>query len=141
MLRSSWSPAVLWLAVTGSQLLPGCGTAENSARPEIDAVSAEEHFGTSSKRLLYEFRAKVRKNGVNAAKQDLPDLLEEISTYEQRRLPKDKDTYKEIVEKLKALQSKLGGSPSKDEVVKAAEEIGTLADKLPGKADANPVVE
>src|SRR5262245_20353196 len=117
----------------------GCNSTVNTSRPDVDAVSNEEHFGISSKRLLYEFRAKVRKNGVNAAKQDLPGVLEELSTYDQRRLS-NKDDYKEIVEKLKALEGKLGTS-SKEDVVKAADEIGALADKLPGKAEPNPVVE
>ena len=141
MLSSPRSVCRLGLALVVLLVPAGCGSAGNSARPDVDAISDEEHFGTASKRLLYEFRAKVRKHGVNVAKQDLPDILEELSTYDQRRITKDKDVYKEIVEKLKALQGKLGGSPAKEEVVKAADEIGTLADKLPGKADANPVVE
>ena len=119
----------------------GCGGADTSARPDIAAIPDEEHFANDTMGQLYVFRAKVRKRGVEAAKQDLPDLLEGVATYEQRRITKGKETYKEIVEKLKALQAKLGSSPSKDEVVKAAEEIGTLAGKLPGKAEANPSVE
>jgi hypothetical protein len=119
----------------------GCGGADTSARPDIAAIPDEEHFGKDIKGQLYVFRAKVRKRGAEAAKQDLPDLLEGVATYEQRRITKDKDVYKEIVEKLKALQTKLAGSASKEEVVKAADEVGALADKLPGKADANPSVE
>ena len=119
----------------------GCGSADNSARPDIAAIPDEEHFANDTMGQLYVFRAKVRKRGVEAAKQDLPDLLEGVATYEQRRITKGKETYKEIVDKLKALQAKLASSPSMDDVVKAAEEIGTLADKLPGKANANPSVE
>jgi hypothetical protein len=135
---------------TGSYLVPiftllvtlaasGCGSAENSARPDIAAVSDEEHFGRDVKEQLYVFRAKVRKRGASAAKQDLPDLLEGIATYDQRRIA-NKEVYKEIVEKLKALEGKLSAA-SKEELVKAADEIGALADKLPGKAEPNPMVE
>jgi hypothetical protein len=129
--------AALWVIVAAG----GCGGSDPSARPDIAAIPDEEHFGKDVKEQLYVFRAKVRKRGADAAKQDLPDLLESVATYEQRRITKDKDVYKEIVEKLKALQTKLAGSVSKDELVKAADEIGALADKLPGKADANPTVE
>jgi len=119
----------------------GCGGSDTSARPDIAAVPDEIHFANDTMAQLYVFRAKVRKRGLEAAKQELPDLLEGVATYEQRRLSKGKETYKEIVDKLKALQAKLGASPSRDEVIKAADEIGALADKLPGKADPNPSVE
>jgi hypothetical protein len=119
----------------------GCsGKQTPSGRPEVESVTDEEHFGASSKALLYEFRAKVRKRGVAAAQQDLPQLLESFDGYEKRKLGQSTATYKEIVEKLKALQGTLG-SANRDAVVKAADEIGALADKLPGKANPNPEVE
>jgi len=119
----------------------GCsGSQPTSGRPEVESVSGEEHFGSASKALLYEFRAKVRKRGVAAAKQDLPQVLESFDGYEQRKLGDQAGTYKEIVEKLKALQGTLG-SANRDAVIKAADEIGALADKLPGKANPNPEVE
>jgi hypothetical protein len=119
----------------------GCsGSKQSSGRPEVESVSDEEHFGASSKALLYEFRAKARKRGVAAAKQELPQLLESFDGYEKRKLGQSAATYKEIVEKLNALQGTLG-SANRDTVVKAADEIGALADKLPGKANPNPEVE
>ena len=119
----------------------GCGGSQpSSGRPEVESVSDEEHFGSASKALLYEFRAKARKRGVDAAKQDLPQVLESFDGYEQRKLGEHAATYKEIVEKLKALQGTLG-SANRDAVIKAADEIGVLADKLPGKANPNPEVE
>jgi hypothetical protein len=119
----------------------GCSSGQPSGRPDLDAIPREELHGASTKAILYEFRAKVRKRGVNAAKQELPQLLEGLENYEQQPVGQHKDTYKQIVEKIKALQTTLAGSPSKDAVVKAADEIGTLADKLPGKADPNPQVD
>jgi len=119
----------------------GCsGSQPSSGRPEVESVSDEEHFGKASKALLYEFRAKVRKRGVDAAKKELPLVLESFDGYEKRRLGASAATYKEIVEKLTALQGTLG-SASRDAVIKAADEIGALADKLPGKANPNPEVE
>ena len=119
----------------------GCGGSKSSSgRPEVEGVSDEEHFGSASKALLYEFRAKVRKRGVNAAKQELPQVLESFDGYERRKLGESAGTYKEIVEKLTALQGTLG-SANRDALIKAADEIGTLADKLPGKANPNPEVE
>lgn len=121
----------------------GCGSGgQRSGRPDIDAIPEEELRGAATKAEIYEFRAKVRKRGVAAAKQDLPDLLEGLSAYERLKVGKDyKDTMKQIVDKLTALKSELGGSPTKDAVVKAVDEVGTLAGKLPGKANENPVVE
>ncbi len=121
--------------------LAGCGSSsQSSGRPEVEGVSDEVHFGSSSKALLYEFRAKVIKRGVDAAKTDLPALLESFEGYEQRKLGDSTATYKEIVEKLKALEGSLG-SANRDAAVKAVDEIGALADKLPGKANPNPEVE
>jgi len=65
---------------------------------------------------------------VAAAKQDLPDLLAGLEHYEKFKLGQHKETYKQIVEKLKALQADLAGSPTKESVTKAADEIGALAD-------------
>jgi hypothetical protein len=119
----------------------GCGGSQSSSgRPEVESVSDADHFGSASKALLYEFRAKVRKRGVNAAKQELPQVLESFEGYEKRKLGESAGIYKEIVEKLTALQGTLG-SANRDAVIKAADEIGTLADKLPGKANPNPEVE
>ena len=122
-------------------LLTACGSGQKSGRPDIDAIPEVELKGAADKKDLYEFRAKVKKRGVSAAKQDLPDLLAGLEHYEKFKLGPHKETYKQIVEKLKALQADLAGSPTKESVTKAADEIGALADKLPGKANANPTVE
>lgn len=121
--------------------IAGCGSGQPSGRPDLDAIPREELHGASTKAMLYEFRAKVRKRGATAAKQELPQLLEDLGNYERQPVGQHKDTYKQILEKVKALETTLAGSPSKDAVVKAADEIGALADKLPGKADPNPQVE
>jgi hypothetical protein len=118
----------------------GCTSSQPSARPEIDAISKEDHYGTATKRLLYEFRAIVRKHGVNGAKRELPIVLENFDGYEQQALGQHAATYKEIVEKLKALEGTLGAA-SREAAIAAADEIGALADKLPGTADPNPMVE
>ena len=121
----------------------GCGSGRQpSGRPDIDAIPEEELRGSGTKADIYQFRARVRKRGVAAAKQELPELLETLSSYERLKVGKEyKNTMKQIVDRLTALQTELNGSPTKESVVKAAEEVGTLADKLPGKADANPQVE
>jgi hypothetical protein len=122
-------------------LLPGCGGDDpDAARPDVAAIPSEEHFAVPVKTSLYELRAKVKKRGVPAAKADLPIILENFDGYEQRDLGSHAATYKEIHEKLKALESSLG-TASRDAVTKATNELGTLADKLPGKANANPVVD
>jgi len=118
----------------------GCGSGQTSGRPDIDAIPDEDHFAKDVKGQLYEFRAKVRKRGVNGAKQELPQLLEGFEGYEKRRLGAHAATCKEIVDKLKALEGAVA-SANRDAVVKAVEEIGTLADKLPGTANPNPEVE
>jgi len=124
-----------------SLVLAGCSSGQKSGRPDIDAIPEVELRGAADKRDLYEFRAKVKKRGVPAAKQDLPDLLAGLENYEKFKLGEHKETYKQIVDKLKAMQADLAGSPSKESVSKVADEIGALADKLPGKAPANPTVE
>jgi hypothetical protein len=118
----------------------GGGDVESSGRPEVEDVSAQEHFGKAVKASLYEFRAKVKKRGVEAARQEVPALLESLEGYEQRELGEQEATYKEIYDKLKALEGSLG-SANREAVVKTADEIGALADKLPGTADPNPTVE
>lgn len=139
-MKSNLNACSLLLALA-ALLSGGCsGSQPSSGRPEVEDVSAEEHFGAASKALLYEFRAKVRKLGVAGAKQDLPQVLEGFEGYEQRKLGEHTATYKEIFDKLKALEGSLA-SANRDAVVKAADEIGVLADKLPGKANPNPEVE
>jgi hypothetical protein len=141
MRRHVLAVGLLGFALALPFLAGGCGSSvESSGRPEVEDVSAQEHFGKAVKASLYEFRAKVRKRGVDAAKQEVPTLLESLEGYEKRELGASEPTYKEIVDKLKALQGSLG-SANREAVVKAADEIGALADKLPGTADPNPVVE
>jgi hypothetical protein len=122
-------------------LFAGCpGAQQSSGRPEVENVSAAEHFGAASKALLYEFRAKVRKRGAEAAKAELPQMLESFEGLEKRELGTDLATYQEILAKLKAMEGP-AASGDRNAVVAAAEEIGTLADKLPGEANPNPEVE
>ena len=128
-----------WLALATIVVL-GCSKGQPSGRPDIDAIPEVELRGAATKASIYEFQAKVRKRGVNAAKQEIPDLIESLDGYEKLNLGEHKETYKQIVEKLKAMQSSLG-SAKKEDAVKAADEIGALADKLPGKAEKNPQVE
>ena len=135
---ASWfAAAVLGFAV----MALACGSGGSSGRPDLDAIPEVERRAEATKAEIYQFRARVRKGGVNAAKQDLPDLIASLENYEKLKLGEHKETYKQIFEKLKALEGTLGGSANKDAVVKAVDEIGTLADKLPGKANANPTVE
>ena len=131
----------LLVSMLATVLFTACSSGQKSGRPDIDAIPEVELRGAADKKDLYEFRAKVKKRGVAAAKQDLPDLLAGLEHYEKFKLGAHKETYKQIVEKLKALQSDLAGSPTKESVGKAADEIGALADKLPGKANSNPTVE
>jgi len=129
--------ALVFLAL----LTAGCGSRRNTGRPDIDAIPEIEHRGGATKSAIYEFRAKVRKRGVAAAKQDLPDLLENIEAHQKLKLGAHNATYKELADKLKALQTELGGSPSKDAVLKTIDEICTIAEKLPGQANKEPTVE
>jgi hypothetical protein len=128
------------IAVLIALLAGGCNGSDESGRPDIDAVSDAEHYGKAIKATLYEFRAKVRKRGVEAAQQELPALLESLEGYEKRELGEHAATFKEIADKLKALEGSLA-SANRDAAVKAADEIGALADKLPGEANTNPEVE
>src|SRR5690349_19693827 len=59
-------------------VLLGCSSRQKSGRPDIDAIPEIEHRGAATKSALYEFRAKVRKRGAAAVKQDLPDLIENV---------------------------------------------------------------
>ena len=118
----------------------GCGGGQKSGRPDIDAMSKDDIQGSADKAQIYELRAKIKKRGPAAVKQDLPDLIETLSAYEKRPVSAQyKETMKQIVEKLKGLESQLGGS--KDTALKSVDEIAALADKLPGKAEQNPTVE
>jgi len=92
------------------------------------------------KALLYEFRAVVRRHGAAGARRDLPIVLENFEGYEEAPVGEHLDTYRQIVEKLEAMQSTIA-SASDDDVKAAVEEIGTLADSLPGEADPEPSVE
>jgi hypothetical protein len=130
------------LVIVLAAMALGCGgSGQSSGRPDLDAIPEIERRGEAVKADLYQFRAKVRKRGVNAVKQDLPDLLPTFENYEKLKLGEHAETYKQIFEKLKALEGSLASSPSKDAVVKAVDEIVAIAEKLPGKADPNPIVE
>jgi hypothetical protein len=134
-----WLAAALFAGMLTS--FAGCGGGRNAGRPDLDAMPMEEHYGSSHKAIIYEFRAKVKKRGAAAAKQEVDSLLEQLDGYENLKVNQAyKDTLKEIVEKLKALQG-TAASASRDALNKAADEIGALADKLPGNADPNPAVE
>jgi hypothetical protein len=133
--------ACLFGSLLIAALLAGCSTRQKSGRPDIDEIPEINLRGAATKNAVYEFRAKVKKRGVAAAKQDLPDLLENIQAHEKLKLGAHNATYKELADKLKALQSDLGGSPTKESVTKAVDEICTIAEKLPGEANANPNVE
>jgi hypothetical protein len=137
-LHTCWLPAAALLI---SLCAFGCSSSQPSGRPDLDAIPREELHGASTKSMLYEFRAKVRKRGAAAAKQELPQLVESLQDYEKQPVGQHKETYKQIFDKIKSLETALAASPSKDAVVKAADEIGTLADKLPGKANPNPSIE
>ena len=128
------------LLLIGSVLV-GCGSGRQSGRPDIDAIPEIEHRGGATKNAIYAFRAKVKKHGVAAAKQDLPDLLENIEAHQKLKLGQHNATYKELAEKLKALQGELGGSLSKEALIKKLDEICTVAEKLPGQANKEPTVE
>jgi hypothetical protein len=121
-------------------ILVGCSSRQKSGRPDIDAIPEIEHRGAATKSALYEFRAKVRKRGAAAVKQDLPDLIENVQAHEKLKLGPHNATYKELAEKLKAVQAE-AGSGSKDSILKKVDEAVAVAEKLPGKANDNPSVE
>ena len=128
--------------LTGLLLLPlaGCGSSSGSVRDDIAKIPPEEHYGSSVKNLLYEFRAKVRKRGIPAAKKEIPMVLENLQGYEQQPLGQNLETMKKIEQILKDTEKKLG-SMKKEEVVDAANTVADLGSKLPGKAIENPRVE
>jgi hypothetical protein len=129
--------------VLGSALLValgicGCGGGGPAAdREDIAKTSDVEHYGKMIKAQIYEFRAKVRKRGPAVIKSELPLLLETFQGNESQPLGEHAPTYKEIADKLKAMES----ITSKDAAIKAVDQIGALADKLPGTANQNPVVD
>jgi hypothetical protein len=128
-----------WLAVAAI-IMCGCSKGQPSGRPDIDAIPEAELRGAAIKASVYELQAKVRKRGVAAVKQELPEMIEVLTAYERLKLGEHQETYKQINEKLKALQAS-AASATKDSAIKATDEIGALADKLPGKAEKNPQVE
>jgi hypothetical protein len=119
----------------------GCGSDEPPARQDILDTPKEELYGASTKSVLYEFRAKVRKRGAAAAKLALPEVLENFEGYEQLPLGEHLKTYEELAGKLKALETTLSGSPTDEQVREDVDAIADLAAKLPGKAEENPEVE
>jgi hypothetical protein len=140
--------SLLPLCLRGSFLLVailaagGCGGGgQPSGRPDLDATPEAERRAAATKADLYDFCAKVKKRGANAAKQELPDFLASMEAHEKLKLGAHQETYKQIVEKLKALQGLIGGSPAKPALDAAIEELKKIADKLPGNANPNPQVE
>lgn len=129
------------LAVGSLVGVSGCGSDEPPARQDILDKAPEELHGSSTKAMLYEFRAIVRKRGTAGAKAELPILLENFEGYEETPVGDHLDTYTQIVEKLKSLETMLAGSASDEEVKAVIEEVGKLADTLPGEANENPTVE
>ena len=120
----------------------GCsGGGQPSGRPDLDATPEADRRAAATKADLYDFCAKVKKRGGNAAKQDLPDLLASMEAHEKLKLGAHQETYKQIVEKLKTLQGLISGSPAKPALDAAVEELKKVADKLPGNANPNPQVE
>jgi hypothetical protein len=120
----------------------GCGGGvQKSGRPDVDAIPEIEHRGRAAKDSIYEFRAKVKKRGVPAAKQELPELISVIEAYSNLKLGEHTQTFKDLLAKLKELETLLAGTPSKDAVVKVVEEAAAIVGKLPGTANENPVVE
>src|SRR5688572_16366818 len=106
-LRTRWIQLVT-LVIT--LVLCGCGSrGKSTGRPEIDDVPEIEHRGGAAKNLIYEFRAKVRKRGVAAAKADLPDLLASMEGYQRLKLGEHNETFKQIYDKLKELEGMLAG--------------------------------
>jgi len=133
--------SLVGLLIVVSVMVLGCGgRGQKSGRPDIDAIPEIELRGAATKNAIYEFRAKVRKRGGAAAKQDLPELIESVQAHEKLKLGPHNATYKELAEKLKAVQAE-AGSGSKDAILKKVDEAVAVAEKLPGKANDNPNVE
>lgn len=121
--------------------ITGCSSRQPSGRPDLDAIPEVELRGAATKASIYEFCAKVKKRGVSAAKAELPDLLSSLEGYEKLKLGEHQETYKQIYERLKALQTTVAGSATKEAAITAADDLISLAHKLPGKANATPQVE
>jgi len=119
----------------------GCSSSGPPAREDILAMPKDELYGASMKGLVYEFRAKFRKHGIPAAKEALPVLLENFDGFEKQDVGSHLETYQQIVDKLQSLQTTLEGSPTREAVSEQVDDIGSLADQLPGEADPNPRVE
>lgn len=140
LMKSSVHACFLFAIAVLSGAAVGCGGGNEvlEARPEIAAAVAapEETLGSYVKSQIYEFRAKVRKRGAASVKTDLPILLENLGSVDERS-DSHAETYKEILAKLKAMSD----SANRDALVKAVNEIGALADKLPGSANENPIVD
>ncbi len=130
----------LYLGVVLATLATGCSSRQPSGRPDLDAIPEIELYGAATKNAVYELRAKVARRGAAAAKQDLPDLIENVQAHEKLKLGPHNATYKELAEKLKAVQSEVGGG-SKDAILKKVDEAVAVAEKLPGKANEKPLVE
>ena len=119
----------------------GCGSGGPPAREDVLAIPAEEHYGRTVKDMVYVLCAKMERRGVKGAQEALPEVLENFQGYENRALGSHGDTYRQIDTKLKELDASLKGSPTDAAMKQVVEELRALADKLPGKADANPKVE
>jgi len=118
----------------------GCGSGA-PARQDVLATPADEHFGGVIKGMLYVLCAKIEKRGVKGAKEGVPEVLENMQGFEKKALGSHRETYRQIDQKLKDLDTQLNGSPSDAALKQAAEELRGLASKLPGKADETPKVE
>lgn len=132
---------MLGLAIVLSLGAVGCGSGGPPARKDVLAIPAEEHYGSSTKRMIYELCAKIEKHGVKGAQQSLPETIENMQSYEKQALGDHADTYRQIDTKLKELDTLLKGSPTDAAMKQAAEELRGLASKLPGTADEQPNVE
>jgi len=119
----------------------GCGSGGPPAREDVLKIPAEEHYGGAIKGMLYVLCAKMEKRGIKGAKEGLPEVLENMQGYEKQSLGSHSDTYRQIDQKLKDLDTLLKGSPTDAVVKQTAEELRGLASKLPGKADESPKVD
>lgn len=119
----------------------GCGSGAPPAREDILAIPAEDHFGGSTKGMLYELCAKIEKHGVKGAQQALPEMIENMQGYEKQAIGTHGETYQQIDNKLAELDNLVKGSPSNAALKQEVEELRALANKLPGKADEHPKVE
>jgi hypothetical protein len=133
---------VLWLACgLLAAFCAGCGSGGPPAREDVLAIPDEEHYSVSTKNMIYEFCAKVRKRGVKGAQQGLPEVLENMEGYDKQPLGKHADVYRQIDNKLQEIKSLLDGTPNVQALRQAVEELDEITDQLPGKAVENPAVE